>query len=68
VGSLPFWIDANQEEMKAMLDASLERMVANPGEQKQKMAAISEEREDNHQQYWRMEQKTAATTGKHGKW
>jgi peptidoglycan hydrolase CwlO-like protein len=68
VSSLTSWIDANQEEMKAMLDAYLDRMVANPGEQKQQTAVISEEREGNHQQYQRMEQKTAATTGKHGKW
>jgi hypothetical protein len=32
VGSLTCWIDVNQEEMKAMLDACLEKMEANPGE------------------------------------
>jgi hypothetical protein len=32
VSSLASWIDVNQEEMKAMLDACLEKMEANPGE------------------------------------
>jgi hypothetical protein len=32
VGSLISQINANQEEMKVMLDACLEKMKANPGE------------------------------------
>jgi hypothetical protein len=32
VSSLASWIDPNQEEMKTMLDACLEKMGANPGE------------------------------------
>jgi hypothetical protein len=34
LGSLASRIDSNQEEMKAMLDACLENMEENPGEQK----------------------------------
>jgi hypothetical protein len=41
VGSLASQISVNQEEMKAMLDASLKRMEANSGEQKS--AAVREE-------------------------
>jgi hypothetical protein len=41
VGSLPSWIDGNQEDMTVMLDACLEKMEANPGEQKS--AAVHDE-------------------------
>jgi hypothetical protein len=34
VGYLASWINGNQEKMKAMLHACLEKMEANPGEQK----------------------------------
>jgi hypothetical protein len=32
VGSFAFWINVNKEEMKAMLDACLDKMEANPEE------------------------------------